>query len=486
MFDKPQNRLITRSCVLILILTVVLLNNPALAEENQTSTEYGLDTNEIELEHVREIDDTDSSSININEPIDHHVVITSLRQACRDLMTDESSWDKEQLVGKERLWPNPNLSTDECRELLVSYFSKQQIMKYIMPMPILTWFDIFDSIEMKIEAVLSTLRNQNCSIPVGTSSKDLGEQCDTSALVEIAILMESCASVYDIRELRVTVGRDINAPPEYNPHSHYRSSYDVSKRRSDLSELNAMNASASEYWRSLDQIDNSFFRAAYLRLVCIDNENHLFNLFNVYEETKTSGHPYKLWEIASRLRHPIAWVSYVARGSDVMVFMLINPIQTALQHARDSELIHENAWIHQSRWKSELVNKESSVLSGVADLQTFRSFLKQENIHCPNECVYEDMDGIYESLSVGSRKKWRRFFTSAQFDKLVNDRVYWGLVADSLANELQININRDLLYERFINDGLKLLNSDDQNEIQSLAKEKSDEIMRLRTRVFGE
>lgn len=169
-----------------------------------------------------------------------------------------------------------------------------------------------------------------------------------------------------------------------------------------------------------------------------------------------------------------------------MVFMLINPVQTALQHARDSELLHENSRIHQSRWKNELVNKEFSVISGVADLQTFRSFLKQENIHCPNECVYEDMDAIFESLSEESRKNWRRFFTSAQFDKLANDRVYWGLVADRLANELQININRDLLYKRFISAGLKLLNSDGQKEIRSLAKEKSDEIMRLRSRVFGE
>lgn len=485
MFDNPQNRLITRSCVLILILTVVLFNNPALTEEKQTSTEYGLNADEIELEHVSKKDDSDTSSTNINERITHPVDIKSLRQACRDLLTEESSWTKGQF-GEERLWPDPNLSTEECRTLLASYFSKQPIMKYIMPMPIITWFDIFSNIEEKIEAVLSTLRNHNCSISVGTSSKDLDDQCDTKALVETAIFMESCASVYDVRELRVIVGRDINAPPEYNRHSHYRSSYDVAKRTSDLNKLDEMHVTASEYWRRLDQIDISYFRAAYLRLVCIDNVNYLNDLFNVHEETKTSVYPYKLWEIASRLRQPIAWVSFVPRGADVMVFMLINPVQTALQHARDSELLHENSRIHQSRWKNELVNKEFSVISGVADLQTFRSFLKQENIHCPNECVYEDMDAIYESLSVERKKNWRRFFTSAQFDKLANDRVYWGLVADRLANELQININRDLLYERFINASLALLDSDGQKEIRSLANEKSDEIMRLRSRVFGE
>lgn len=246
MFDKPQNRLITRSCVLILILTVVLFNNPALTEENQTSTEYGLNTDKIELEHVRKIDYSDSSSTNINERTAHPVDITSLRQACRDLLTDVTSWTKGQ-SGEERLWPDPNLSTEECRTLLESYFSKQPIMKYIMPMPILTWFDIFSNIEEKIEAVLSTLRNQNCAIPVGTSSTDLDDQCDTNALVETAILMESCASVFDVREERVIVGRDINAPPEYNRHSHYRSSYDVAKRRSDLNKLDEMHVTASEY-----------------------------------------------------------------------------------------------------------------------------------------------------------------------------------------------------------------------------------------------
>lgn len=486
MFDKALKRAMASSFVFILIATFEYFNHTALSEEDQASYGYGFDTNKINIEHVENNDGSDLSSTTINSTPIHSIDMTSLRLACGGLITDESLWDKDQLFGEERFWPNPNLSTNECRKLLVSYFSKQPVMKYILPMPKLTWFDIFNNIEKKIEAVLSTLRNHNCTIPEGTSSTVLVNQCNSGALVETAILMESCVSVHDVREIRATLGGDIYAPPGYNPHSHYRSSYDVVKRRSDLSRLNTLDVSTTEYWQRLDQIDNSFFRGAYLRMICTDNENYLLDLFNVHEETKTSSYPYVLCEIASRLRHPIAWVSYVPRGSDVPMFMLINPIQTALQHARDSELTHSNFRIHKIRWNSELVNRESSVLSGVADLKTFRSFLKQENVHCPNECDYDDMYIIFESLSEESRRTWSRFFNSIQFDKLTNDRVYWGFVADRLANELQINIDRDLLYERFIHEGLERIDPNNEVEIRSLANEKSNEIIRLRTRVLAE
>lgn len=428
----------------------------------------------------------DKEVVNIsNSKHVENIDLDTIRHDCSALITDDSILDKEYTFGVERLWPNPNQSSDDCRNSLKTFYAEKPVSEYIMPMPILTWRDIFDNIDTKIGTVITTLQNQQCKVPQGSLRFDYQDTCNARAMVEIAILMESCASVNNnTRAITATMGGNIDSPPTYNKYSHYRSNYDKTKRDTDLRRLEDLKGSSLNYWHELDTVDNSYFRSAYLRMECNANKHFISELFNEHEETKTTSHPTNLWELASRYGNPIALSSYVPRESDAMTLMLSNPIQTSIQFAKDSEISHNNFRLHKLKWNSDLRNTESSVLAGIADLSTFRNFLKEENIKCPNNCGFEDMSILFDSLNSNQVTRWNQFFTTAQVYKLPNDRVYWGLVAEGLAKHFNVKIDVEQLYERFISNTYQKLTSSDRAMIQSLADEKVVEIVRLRERTF--
>ena len=460
-------------------------------EEYEPTLNVNHNQHEHSVYKSKESDETSASKVGTIHDLENVRLIDleELRKECQYLLRDDSTWNTDNnVLGMKRILPNPDQITQECQRALRNYFSGQQIMEYIMPMPPVLWQEIFTDIQEKTISLVSTLSEPNCQVPRGSYRSKLrkndGGKCDSSSIREIAILMESCASVFsNIREMGLTIGWDYDSAPDYNLYGHYKSGYDLQRYNSDLLDLKTLEKNSQKYVDLLAKMDSTFYKTAYLRMSCYSVLPEVSRLFNEQEETKTQILPTNVWAVAARLGDPIALANYVPRGSDGFTFMLINPIQTSIQYAKDCTFTHINAFFYKSRWNSQLRDIDSSILTGIADVKTFSKFLKDENIKCPGQCNFVEMNSIFSSMSQDDMKKWNRFFISNQVDKLNNDRVYWALVADGLAQEYGVKINRRLLYERFVDKGMSRLNVVDQKDLRMSVDFKVREIIASRKQV---
>ena len=406
----------------------------------------------------------------------------SVQIHCRDIRTVKERSFHFSEIEEGREWVYAEGSSVECEEALIDYFYPKPVMRSIVPISEFTWQRIFKDVDEKILKVVETLPDEECKLEAGNIKTELYQKCRARERVEIAVLMESCEIVLPYISSWWTNGIPyIGVPPDYNKRQHFKSSiYSLERER----ELRSLDQSSKSEPINLDakwEINELFYRTAFLKFQCHRYGHQIWRLYNDDSLLEPFKYIDVLWGESARYGDEFALVNHIPRGRDRAVFMRLNPVQTAIQYAKDSEFNHVNRHRYGSYESRQLSESEYRIFPGNPDMNTFKGFLKESGVSCGPPCDYRSLNRMLHDLTDDLKGKWYRFSLDKQLELIQNERLYWALVADSLAGELDIPIDREALHSRFVGDRFSQLDQRTRGLLEEVVDGKVRTILALKT-----
>ena len=329
----------------------------------------------------------------------------------------------------------------DCVSALDQWFLDKPLTASILPVsrPV-RWKDVFDEVQLKIEAVRTALDDQRCVVTAGVIRYDLAEYCHARSMVELQVVMDVCAHVESDGSYTVVVSPDWSS--EQNGVDHYLSRVWPGHHQSLLQDIDSSEDQAS-YFRGTQLVEQARYRTAWILRRC---QLLVSELPNRGAANSTILPP--LLAIAARHGDEFGLAAYPVRG------LKPNPATDSPHLERLLETNPLQAFIHYASWYPAWVHHLWTEATGHESAMLGQSLLELAGVDPREDYTPQEVHA-----------KLQRHTQSA--------RLTYVLATELLAKETDIQIDPQAL-ERLLSSGdSALLSVNDYN----LAKYKAEELV---------
>ena len=292
--------------------------------------------------------------------------------------------------------------TEECWDALETHFLPLPVARAILPVPPLTWRDVFSDIAADIDAVDAALADEDCAVPAGEIRPELAPRCAARAMAELHVLRNACARLsyapsfslsragFDLESLRMTNWSRMDRAP-------YKRNVNSAVREKTLARWAEEAPDQEAYLAGRKRVDELYYRTAWKRVRCAASEEMvawmhgdrwrglLGHAARLGDEFALAGHV-RDWRHTAFFDTETAEAGEVADRRHAAKLMELNPPQGLLQLASLDIQDVRDAWNEEDSAASWRLFEER--------LDDRIRLLKMAGIDCADPCTVKAVDKL--------------------------------------------------------------------------------------------